>query len=105
MVQVSWTERARKDLDAISAYIAESSPYYAEQTERGIYDKALTLEQQPMIGHVVLEVGDPGDPEIAYGRYRIIHWVKSREHLVIIAVVHGKRSMTRRGIVSRRRSG
>ena len=95
MVEVTWTSRARKDLDAISAYIAESSPYYAEQTEWRILERSLILEQQPLIGHVVAEVGDPSIREIHQGRYRIIYWVIDPVHLTIIAVVHGKRRITR----------
>lgn len=104
MVQVTWTARARKDLDDISAYIAESSPYYAQQTEWAILERSLVLEQQPLIGHPVAEMPDAGIREINQGNYRIIYWVKSRAGLVIIAVVHGKRKVTRSSLQQRRKS-
>lgn len=102
MVNVTWTERARKDLDDISAFIAGGSPYYAERTEVGIFEKSLMLELQPLAGHVVQEVNDPTIREISYGSYRIIYWVMSQEHVSVIAVVHGKRKLQRSSIRERR---
>lgn len=104
MVQVTWTARARKDLDDISAYIAESSAYYAEQTEWAILERSLVLERQPLIGHPVAEMPDASIREISQGNYRIIYWIRSQTELVIIAVVHGKRRITRSVIQKRRRS-
>lgn len=101
MVEVTWTHRARKDLDAISAFIAESSPYYAQRTEVGILERTLVLEEHPLIGHPVQEVKDPGIREIAYGSYRIIYWVAAPGRLSVITVVHGKRRITRTAIRSR----
>ncbi|MBS1568886.1 MAG: type II toxin-antitoxin system RelE/ParE family toxin [Bacteroidetes bacterium] len=104
MVKVTWTARARKDLDDISAYIAESSPFYAQQTEWAILEHSLILEQQPLMGHPVAEMRDTAIREISHGNYRIIYWVKSQAELVIIAVVHGKRQITRSVIRQRRKS-
>lgn len=101
MVEMTWTVRARKDLDAISAFIAESSPYYAQRTERAILERTLVLEEHPLIGHPVTEVKDPDIREIAQGRYRIIYWVAAPDRLSVITVVHGKRSVTRKAIRSR----
>jgi plasmid stabilization system protein ParE len=36
MVQVTWTRRARTDLDGISAYVAQGSAFYAERLEKDI---------------------------------------------------------------------
>ncbi len=104
MVKVTWTARARKDLDDISAFIAESSPYYAQQTEWAILEHAMVLEQQPLIGHPVAEMRDVAIREISHGSYRIIYWVKSQAELVILSVVHGKRQVTRSMIQQRRKS-
>jgi plasmid stabilization system protein ParE len=101
MVEVTWTTRARKDLDGISAFIAEGSPYYAQQTEWGIFQRSLILEAQPRFGHVVKEIGDPSVREIVFGRYRIIHWLMDPKHIAIVAVVHSSRSMSRGAIRSR----
>ncbi len=101
MVEVTWTTRARKDLDGISAYIAEGSPYYAQQTEWGIFQCSLVLESQPRSGHTVKEVGDPAVREIGFGRYRIIYWLMDPLHIAIVAVVHGSRHISRSAIRSR----
>ena len=104
MVEVTWSTRARKDLDDISAFIAGGSPYYAERTEVGIFEKSLMLELHPLAGHIVQEVNDPSIREISYGRYRIIYWVVSPKRVSVIAVVHGKRKLLRSGIRERRTS-
>lgn len=98
MVEVTWTARARKDLDGISSYISESSPYYAQQTEWAILERSLILEKQPMIGHMVAETGDPSVREIGQGNYRIIYWIKNPKRVIIIAIVHGKRRLTRSSV-------
>lgn len=101
MVEVTWTARARKDLDGISAFIAEASPYYAQQTEWGIFQRTLLLETHPRSGHTVKEVGDPAVREIGFGRYRIIYWLMAPRHIAIVAVVHGSRNISRSAIRSR----
>ncbi|MBL0127146.1 MAG: type II toxin-antitoxin system RelE/ParE family toxin [Flavobacteriales bacterium] len=103
MVKVTWSARARKDLDGISAYIAEGSAYYAERTELEIFQRSLFLEAHPKAGRMVKEVGDASIREIGYGRYRIIHWLVSDVEVVIIAVVHGSRKLTPGTVLARRR--
>lgn len=97
MVEVTWTTRARRDLDGISAFIAEGSPFYARQTEWGIFQRSLILETQPRSGHVVKEIGDPSVREIVSGRYRIM----DPDHIAIVAVVHSSRQLSRTTIRSR----
>lgn len=104
MAEVTWTARAKKDLDDISAFIAESSPYYARQTEWSILERSLVLERQPLVGHPVAEMLDPAVREIAHGNYRIIYWVRSSAVVVVIAVVHGKRRITRSTLAKRQRA-
>ena len=101
MVEVTWTTRARKDLDGISAFIAEGSTYYAQQTEWGIFERSLVLERQPRLGHAVKEVGDASVREIGFGRYRIIYWLIDADHIAIVAVVHSSRKMSSSAIRSR----
>ncbi|MBP8822989.1 MAG: type II toxin-antitoxin system RelE/ParE family toxin [Flavobacteriales bacterium] len=103
MVEVTWTARARKDLDGISAYLAEGSPYYAQQTEWGIFQRAIQLEKQPRSGHPAKEIGDPTVRKIGYGRYRMIDWLSDPGHIAFVAVVHSGRNMTRSALRSRRK--
>lgn len=102
MAQVSWTARARKDLDAISAFIAMDSPYYARRTEWAIYERSLALQEFPGIGHMVAEVGDPNLRELTYGNYRIIHWLMKPDHVMVIAVIHARRKPDGRTLVRRK---
>ena len=101
MVEVTWTIRAQKDLDGISAFIAEGSPYYAQRTEWEIFERSLVLEKQPRVGRAVKEVGDPAVREIGFGRYRIIYWLIDPDHIAIVAVVHGSRNISRSALRSR----
>lgn len=103
MAEVTWTTRARRDLDGISAFIAEGSPYYAQQTEWGIFQRSLVLADQPRIGHIVKEVGDPKVREIGFGRYRILYWLMDDDHVAIVAVIHGSRRIAGTTIRSRLR--
>ena len=104
MVEVVWTSRARKDLDGISAFIAQSSPYYAEKTEIGIFQRSLVLEEHPRVGHPVVEIGDPDIREITEGDYRIIYWLVSDERVSVIAVMHNRRRLPPSFTRTRRRT-
>lgn len=103
MVEVTWTARARNDLDGISAYVAQGSPFYAERLETDIFHRSLILEQHPRLGHPVPEVNDPSVREIHLGDYRIIYWIVSEESVSILAVIHAQRIL-RKSLISRRRS-
>ena len=102
MVQVTWTRRARTDLDGISAYVAQGSPFYAERLEKDIFQRSLVLEQHPRIGHPVAEVNDQSVREIHFGDYRIIYWLASEEDIAILAVIHSQRILHKSLITSRR---
>lgn len=104
MAEVIWSLRARQDLDGISAFIARTSPYYAQRTELGIFERASGLADRPGIGHMVQEIGDPMIREVAYKQYRIIHWLVSEHQVAILAVIHGRRKLTGKLLRNPRRS-
>lgn len=103
MVQVKWTRRARTDLDGISTYVAQGSPFYAERLEKDIFQRSLILEQHPRIGHPVAEVNDPTVRELRFGDYRIIYWLASEDDISILAVVHSQRIL-HKGLITGRRT-
>jgi toxin ParE1/3/4 len=61
-MRVNWTELALEDLEAIQAYIAKDSSFYARQFIECIFDAATKLEAFPEIGRrVPWQLGFSGD--------------------------------------------
>ena len=54
-MKVDWTEPALEDLEAIQAYIAKNSSFYARRIIERIFDTAKKLETFPEIGRKVPE--------------------------------------------------
>ncbi len=90
--RVTWSRRALQDIEAIASYIAQDSPAYAAAVVRSIVNRTRTLSQFPRAGRVVPEFNDENIRELLAFSYRIIYQVLEHE-VVIIAVVHGRRSL------------
>jgi plasmid stabilization system protein ParE len=58
MVQIIWTNRARKDLKQISEYISLDSVKYAKSQLNRIFSKAQILIQLPLAGKIVNEINN-----------------------------------------------
>lgn len=96
-MQVNWTEPALEDLEAIQAYIAKGSNFYARQFIERIFDTAIKLETFPEIGRKVPEAEERADVrELIFQGYRIIYLLQS-ENIYIIAVIHGNRDLAGMG--------
>ena len=54
-----WSPEAVEDLDSIVAYIAKDSRFYAKAVANKILTVAKELPEQPYIGRVVPEIGNP----------------------------------------------
>ncbi|MBI5919051.1 MAG: type II toxin-antitoxin system RelE/ParE family toxin [Nitrosomonadales bacterium] len=91
--RVSWSPEALDDVDAIAAYIAKDSPFYASAVVRKILEAAQSLERFPNVGPIVPEIGEPAFRERFVYSYRLIYRVTAGQVLVV-AVVHGKRLLT-----------
>ena len=91
--RVSWSLEALDDVDAIAAYIAKDSPFYASAVVRKILDTAQSLGRFPNLGPIVPEIGKPEFREHFVYSYRLIYRVTS-EQVLVVAVVHGKRLLT-----------
>lgn len=96
MVQIIWTNRARKDLKQISEYISRDSAVYAQNQINRIYKKTEILIQLPLVGKVVTEVNDRSIREIIEGNYRIIYRIAKPNQIDILAVHHGARNLRKR---------
>jgi toxin ParE1/3/4 len=98
MVQIVWTNRARKDLRQITEYISRDSATYAKNQVNRIFKKAEILIQLPLAGKVVEELNDRTIREIIEGNYRIIYRILNIDQIDILAVHHGARSLKKRKI-------
>jgi len=91
--RVSWSPEALDDVDAIAAYIAKDSLFYASAVVQKILGIAQSLGKFPNVGPIVPEIGEPEFRERFVYSYRVIYQV-SNEQVLIVAVVHGKRLLT-----------
>lgn len=56
-VEVKWSPEATEDLESIAAYIARDSEYYARAVVTEILSVSRSINELPMIGRVVPEIG------------------------------------------------
>ena len=87
MAAVTWTSDALRDLDAITAYIAQASPEFAPEFAHKIVEAARRLADFPLLGRRVPGLNIERLRELVFQNYRIIY--DPREDGVwIIAVMH-----------------
>jgi plasmid stabilization system protein ParE len=88
--QVAWSRRAIADVEAIAEYIAADSPAYASAVVARILELTRNLSRFPRSGRKVPEFDDDAIREVFAYSYRVVYRLEA-EHVVIAAVVHGKR--------------
>jgi plasmid stabilization system protein ParE len=59
-MKINWTEPALEDLEAIQAYIAKDSNFYARRVIERLFDAAKKLESFPEIGRRVPDEAGAG---------------------------------------------
>jgi toxin ParE1/3/4 len=91
-VTLGWTEAALAQLGAIQAYIAQTSPFYAERMVQRILERAPQLVAFPDSGRMVPELNRPDIREVIEGPYRVIYQ-RTAERLDVLAVVHGRQRL------------
>ena len=90
MTRVIWAPQAVEDVEAIRAYVARDSPHYADLVVERIVAAVARLEDHPLSGRVVPEVGDEAIRELIRGNYRIVYRLK-QDVVEIVTVFHGAR--------------
>jgi toxin ParE1/3/4 len=88
--RIVWSQRAAKDLESITDYIAADSPTYAGTVLKNIVKQTRILARFPQAGRMVPEYDDENLRELIVYNYRIIYRLQQDEAL-IVAVIHGKR--------------
>ena len=94
-MRIDWSGLARDDLRNIKAYIARDSPHYARQFVEQIIVAVRRLEEFPESGRQVSEAKAQEVREIIFRGYRVIYELNLPERVVILAVMHGRRDLTR----------
>lgn len=90
--EVTWTEPAIADVEAISAYIAETSPDAAGRTRDAILKSVEILGMLPFIGPIYSQGRRGPIRQITYKKYRIFYRVIDESGRVdILTVWHGSR--------------
>ena len=90
--RVSWSPEALEDVEAIAAYIARDSAFYAKAVTTRIIEVSRDLRQFPLAGRVVPELRDESIREGFVYSYRLIYRVRD-DVVTIAAVIHGKRML------------
>ena len=70
--ELIWSAEALGDLDAIADYIHRDSPYHARRVVDAAIDLAQSIAEQPKIGRIVPELGDPDIRERFLYSYRML---------------------------------
>lgn len=96
-MKLDWSLVAVEDLRAIRDYIARESPSYARQFVEKTMATVERLADFPLMGRQVPEADDANIRELIFQGYRILYRVEpSAKRILVIAVVHGRRSLTTR---------
>ena len=94
-MQLEWSPRAQRDLQAIHDYITHDSPIRAWKFVQRLGTATLSLQTFPLMGRPVQEVIDNADIilELIFRNYRIIYRVIPDESIQIITVLHASRDL------------
>ena len=95
-MRIDWSELAREDLRDLQRYIAKDSVHYARQFAGRVITAVERLKDFPESGRQVPEARSSAIREILIQEYRVIYQLELPERVVILAVVHGRRDLTRK---------
>lgn len=90
MGKIVWSPSALSDVDFIAEYIARDSADQAALFVYRLIEAADRLQEFPLSGRVIPEIGNPACREIIYGSYRIMYRIKN-DDVWITSIVHGAR--------------
>lgn len=92
--KVAWSKEAAEDLEAIAAYIARDSAYYASALVREMLDASDSLGMFFERGRIVPELGKENVRELFVREYRLIYSVE-RTRILVVGIIHGKRNIVK----------
>lgn len=87
-LQLAWSPEAIEDVEAIAAYIARDSRWYAHAVASRIVATAETIPKHPKMGRVVPEIDQEDIRErFVYG-FRVIYRIE-KKRILVATVLHG----------------
>ena len=90
MGKVIWAPSALKDIDSIAEYIARDSIDKAALFVTRLMEATDRLQELPLAGRIIPEIGNSSCREIIYGSYRIMYRIENND-VWITGIVHGAR--------------
>jgi toxin ParE1/3/4 len=90
VADLSWSDEAIEDIDAIARFIARDSPYHAQRVVEAVFELGEVIAAHPLAGRVVPELGDAQLRERFLYSYRVIYEVHA-ERIDVLALLHGRR--------------
>ncbi len=88
MADITWTDQALADLEAVCLYMARDAPRYAELFARRVFQVTGRLAAFPRLGRVVPEIDRDDIREVIVQSYRVIYRLLPDE-VEILTVHHG----------------
>ncbi len=90
MAHIIWTAKSLRDFEDLIEYIAKDAPMAARRFAQKMIAKVDLLQDQPLLGGVVLEDVTRTYREILQGNYRIIYRI-DEEVVYLVAFHHAAR--------------
>lgn len=90
--RIIWSPEAVEDVESIADFISRDSLTFASAVVEKVLFTSETLKNMSYVGRVVPEFNDEQIREKFVYSYRLIYQVKP-QHILIVAVIHGKRLM------------
>lgn len=88
--RLRFSRHALTQLEQALQYIAERDPAAAQRLGERVIERVTGLNDFPVKGRVVPELGDPARREIVIPPFRIVYR-PTQDEIRIVAVVHGRR--------------
>jgi toxin ParE1/3/4 len=90
--KIIWSEPALRDLHNLTSYIAQDNPLAAEKMGTVILAKTRHLNERPLLGRMVPELGRKDIRELIQRPYRIVYRTNTQNKTVeIVRVWHAAR--------------
>jgi plasmid stabilization system protein ParE len=94
MAEISWTKKARVDLQVIHEFISEDSVFYANRFILKLISLVDVLENFPTGGRIVPEYEDSSIRELIEGNYRIFYKIGKSNRIYILRIHHAARKIS-----------
>ena len=89
-MKIVWTHESLTQLIEIEDYISKDSPKRAALFVDQLVEHAEALPDNPGMGRMVPEIGNPGIRELIFKKYRIVYRLKT-DCIEILTVFEGHR--------------